>query len=93
MFNSRTLYRIGAKDNTIGETNLKGLMTIIVVRAEDQALRLSCKMSLEDEDQLRAALADKKPHNLEIRAVDLWFLLTANNGSTILIKEKEHHEV
>ena len=69
------------------------MTTIVVVRVEGEPFRFSCKMSLEDEDQLRAVLVDKTPHNIEIRATDLWLLCTVPNGSQILIKTKEHHEM
>jgi hypothetical protein len=67
-------------------------MTMIVVKVEDQALRFQCQMTLEDEDQLRALLRDQRAHNLEICAKELWLVFTAPNGSTVLIKQKEHHE-
>ena len=65
------------------------MTTIVVVRVEGEPFRFSCKMTLGDEDQLRAALADKTPHNIEFCATDLWLLFTAQNGAQILIKSRQ----
>ena len=64
-------------------------MTILVLKAETQPFRFSCKLTLEDEDQLRAYLRDPKPHNVVIEAADLWCVFVAPNGAQILIKQAQ----
>jgi hypothetical protein len=59
--------------------------TVIII-VEGQAFRFQCHMTLEDEDELKRALASQVPQNLEIEVKEMWCLFNTKAGGTIFIK-------